>query len=244
MVGADPAEDPEHALDEERRLREPPVGEVGQGVQVADVVALVLEPGAAPLPQLPQRVLDLLEGVDEGGAVGVLDVGLLPRVLPARHLLGDAGVHEVHRPHVERGELGAEPGRRGQPLLDGHRRRPAGRDVHDRVAARDRRDDLLEDARLERGPAVLGVAGVQVDDGRARLRRGQGLGDDLRGRDREVVALRRHVHRARHRGADDHAVGLPHDGFSSSPSRNAGLSAIIRRTSFSGTPWSSSAPTR
>ena len=46
-VGPDAAEDPKHALDEQRRLDDAGVEEVGERVQVAHVVALELE--ASPL---------------------------------------------------------------------------------------------------------------------------------------------------------------------------------------------------
>ena len=43
---ADAAQDAEHGLDEQRRLDQPAVEEMGEVVEVADVVALELEPGA------------------------------------------------------------------------------------------------------------------------------------------------------------------------------------------------------
>ena len=44
-VRADPAEDPEDALDEQRRLDDAGIEEMGERVEVADVVALELEAG-------------------------------------------------------------------------------------------------------------------------------------------------------------------------------------------------------
>src|SRR5690606_5263407 len=65
VICADAAEDAEHALDEQRRLGQALVHEVREVVKVADVVALVLESGVALLTELAERVLDLVEGVDE-----------------------------------------------------------------------------------------------------------------------------------------------------------------------------------
>ena len=48
-VGPDAAQDAEHRLHQEGRLYQPRIDEMGQIVQVADVVALVFEAGAAPL---------------------------------------------------------------------------------------------------------------------------------------------------------------------------------------------------
>jgi hypothetical protein len=76
----------------------------------------------------------------------------------------------------------------------------------------DRRDDLLEHLGLEGGPAVLGVPGVQVDDRGTGVDGGERLLDDLLRRDRQIVALRGHVDRARHRDTDDHLIGIDHSG--------------------------------
>jgi hypothetical protein len=48
--GADAAQDAEDRLHEERRLDQPAIEEMGEGVEVADVVALELEARAAPSP--------------------------------------------------------------------------------------------------------------------------------------------------------------------------------------------------
>ena len=52
-VGADAAEDAEDRLHEERRLDQPAVEEMRQIVEMADVVALELEAGAAALARDP-----------------------------------------------------------------------------------------------------------------------------------------------------------------------------------------------
>ena len=53
-IGADASEDPEDRLDEERRLDQPALEQVGEVVEVADVVALELEPRPAAVAEDPK----------------------------------------------------------------------------------------------------------------------------------------------------------------------------------------------
>ena len=53
-IGADAAQDAEDRLHEERRLHQPAIEEMGQVVEMADVVALELEARAAALAQILQ----------------------------------------------------------------------------------------------------------------------------------------------------------------------------------------------
>jgi hypothetical protein len=50
VIGADAAQDAEDRLHEERRLGEAPVEEMGQAIEMADVIAFELEAGAMPSP--------------------------------------------------------------------------------------------------------------------------------------------------------------------------------------------------
>ena len=59
-MGADAAEDAEHALHEERRLDQAAIGEMGERVEMADVVALDLE-ARAVLGAGRQDVFDVAE---------------------------------------------------------------------------------------------------------------------------------------------------------------------------------------
>jgi hypothetical protein len=87
-AGADPAEDPHHALDEERRLDDPAFEEVGEVVEVTDVVALELEAGAAGR-EPGDEFFDVGEGVAEDSAFAALQVALFPVVFPLRDAAGD-----------------------------------------------------------------------------------------------------------------------------------------------------------
>src|SRR5699024_513294 len=64
-VRADPPEDAEDRLDEERRLDEAPVEKMREIVEVADIVALELEARATVLAQAFQYLLDVLKRVTE-----------------------------------------------------------------------------------------------------------------------------------------------------------------------------------
>ena len=82
-IGADAAQDAEHALDQKRRLDQLAIREVGKRVEVADVVAFELEARAECLPNLPHDPFDIAVVVIHDAAAGTLDIGLLPIVLPA-----------------------------------------------------------------------------------------------------------------------------------------------------------------
>ena len=80
--GPMPPRMPKMSLHEQRRLDEPAIEEMRQVVEVADVVALELEPRAVPLPQLHQDALHVLERVAEDEIVGGDEVRLFPVVFP------------------------------------------------------------------------------------------------------------------------------------------------------------------
>ena len=203
VFGADPAEDPEDRLHEERRLHEVALQQVRQVVQVPDVVALELEAGPERA-EPAEDVLHVLERVPEDEVPTVLEEGRLP-VVQEGVVAGEHGEQpEVHRAHVERGQLGLGRDGAGDPLFEGHVLAAAGGDVDDRVAARrDLRQELHEDLRVGRRPAVTRIARVEVQDRGARLRRlDRRIGDLTRG-DRQVRRHRRCVDRAGDRAADD-----------------------------------------
>src|SRR6266404_5154650 len=62
-VGTDAAKNAEDGLHEERRLHQLAVEEMRECVEMADIIALKLELGAAALAQLLEDVLDILEGI-------------------------------------------------------------------------------------------------------------------------------------------------------------------------------------
>jgi hypothetical protein len=190
-VRPDAAEDAEDALDEERRLHEPAVGEERQIVEVADVIAFVLE-SRAVLAQRAHAVFDLRVSVGEDGMLRVLEIGLLPVVLEHGDPVDGFEEGEVHRAHVHRGELGLGGQRRGEALLERHALAAAGGDVENGVGLLlDARQELHEPLGGRVGLAGLGIAGVQMDDRCTGLGRGDGFGGDLIRRDRQIGGHRR-----------------------------------------------------
>ena len=104
----DAAEDAEDRLHEERRLDELALEEMRQRVEMTDVVALELEARAVLLAELAQHELDVLERVAEDEVAAILEVGTLPGMLEFLVALEHREQAEVHRAHVERGDLGLE----------------------------------------------------------------------------------------------------------------------------------------
>ncbi len=126
-------------------------------VEMADVVALDLEAGAV-LGAGREDVFDVGEGVLEDALARALEIGLLPVVFEGL-LAGEHRVEpEIHRAHVERGDLRLE-GRGGtDALLDRHGRRAAGGDVDDAIGA------LLDHPEEGAGrPRATGPAGRRRD---------------------------------------------------------------------------------
>ncbi len=76
-VRTDAAEDAENALHEEGRLDEAAVDEMGERVEVADVVALDLE-ARAVVGAGGQDFLDIGEGVLEDAILRAFEIGALP----------------------------------------------------------------------------------------------------------------------------------------------------------------------
>ena len=97
---------------------------MGEIVEVADVVALVLELGAVPLAEELGDPLDVAKRVAEDVSVGGEKILLLPIVFPFLVARGHGIEREIHRAHVERAHFRREFSRRREPLLDRHDHRP------------------------------------------------------------------------------------------------------------------------
>ena len=188
------------------------IEEVLRRVQMPDVVALDLEARAIGSARA-EDVFDVLERVLEDAFVRAGEVGLLPVELELLEPVQHREQAEVHRAHVERCDLGLELQRRLQPLLDGHRRGAASREIqHDVATALDVGRELAEVLGILRRVAIGRIARVQMHDRGARLRRAdRGIGD-LLGRDRQVRRHRRRVDAAGHRAGDDDFASLCHGG--------------------------------
>ena len=165
----------------------PALDEVGEVVEVPDVVALELEPGPFGAEQADDR-LDVLVRVPEDEIAGHLQVLALPGVLELRDPVEHREQPEVHAPHVQRAQLRLEPPGRLRSLLDRHSVAAAGGDVDHHVAASG--DPAAGTRRRHPGRAIgtpgLGVPGVEMDDRGSSFGRPDRALRDLRGRDREV----------------------------------------------------------
>ena len=162
-----------------------------------------------------------------------LEIGLLPRVLEVLEPVEHPEQAEIHRAHVQRGDLGLVDRRWLHALGNCHRRRAAGGQVDDTIGS------LLDHfekgrERLGRlvGPAGLGIARMEMHDRRACLSGAHRRVGDLLRRHRKI---RRHGRRVD--GAGD---GAGNDDFSAheqSPS-----SSIAEKTPACTNTTSSSAP--
>ncbi len=132
-VGVQPAQDAQHALDEQRALHQPLVDKVLQVVQVPHVIAFKLEPRALRIAQAREDRFDVGEGVAEDLALGPSDVACLPGVFPVTDPAPGLVEGKVHRPHVQRTQLWPRLQRIGQPVVQRHRHASVRGDVDDRV---------------------------------------------------------------------------------------------------------------
>src|SRR5487761_1784173 len=105
-IGADSAENAEDRLHQERRLDQLAVEEMGERIEMADVVAFELEARAVTLAQFLEGTLDVHEGVLEDEVARHLQVFWLPLVLEFLVAVQHRIEPEVHRAHVERAHLG------------------------------------------------------------------------------------------------------------------------------------------
>ena len=111
-IGADAAEYAKDGLHKERWLHEAAIEEVGEVIEVADVVALELEAGAVR-PHRLQQALDVGEGITEDMPPRHLEVAWLPVVLELLDAAGHWVETEIHRSHIERAHLRLHPERSG-----------------------------------------------------------------------------------------------------------------------------------
>ena len=82
QIGADAAENPEDQLHEHRRLEQAAIDQMGEIVEVAGVVAFVLEFDAVALAQRLVDFFDVAKRVGENVGVGIGQIALLPIVFP------------------------------------------------------------------------------------------------------------------------------------------------------------------
>ena len=211
MVGADTAENAEDRLHEQRRLDQPAIDEMRQIIEVADIVALMLEAGAALLAQPLYDLLDIGEGVAEDEVAGHLQRLRLPLVFPFLVAVEHRVEPEIHRAHVHRAHLGLGAQRRCEAFLEGHAEAAAGRDVDHGVGRLlDARQELHEHLGIGRWPPVLRVARMQMQDRGAGLGRGDRVARHLVRGQRQIGAHRRGVDRPGHRAGDDDLAAQRH----------------------------------
>src|SRR6476646_11330333 len=98
---------PPRMLHQERRLDQLALGEMSEVVQVTDVVAFELE-ARAVCRQRGRCEFDILEGVAENEIAGALQILPLPFVLEVLEPVQHRKQAEVHRSHVQGGELRLE----------------------------------------------------------------------------------------------------------------------------------------
>ena len=83
-IGVDAAHDAEAALEEQRRLQQPLVDEVGEVADVPDVVALELEARAVRLAEPLDDAADVGERIAENDVFRAFDMALFPGMFPLR----------------------------------------------------------------------------------------------------------------------------------------------------------------
>ncbi len=101
------------------RLQSARVAEMGQRVEMADIVALELEAGAAAFARVRTRMFSIsLKVFLEDRVARRLKQLRLPLVLPVAIALVERGKEpEIHRAHIERAHFRPRPRGRRQPLI-------------------------------------------------------------------------------------------------------------------------------
>src|SRR5215469_112735 len=99
-IGADTAENAEDRLHEQRRLDQAPVEKVCEIVEMADIVAFELKPGATRFAQILKDPLDVGKGVAENKVARHFEMTLLPWVLELFIFFEQREKSEIHRTHV------------------------------------------------------------------------------------------------------------------------------------------------
>ena len=207
-IGTNAAENAEDKLHEHRRPEHAAIDAMREVVEMAGVVALVLEFDAVAFAEKLGDLLDVAKRIGEDVSVGIGEIALLPIVFPVLEAPRHRIEREVHRSHVERAHFRRQKLRGGDALLHRHGHRAAGSDVDDRVGRLlDARQKLHEYVWIRRRPAVLRVARVQVQDGGSRLGGIDRLRRNLIGRERQCIRHGRGVDRPGDRATDDDLVG-------------------------------------
>lgn len=171
-VGANTAEHAQDKLQKDRPLDQASVHEVLEVIEVPDVVALELEPGAMGVAQAFEHFFDVTKGVAENAATGALDVVSLPVVFEGLELVERREEGEVDGAHVARRHLGRDIYSSGQTLVQRHGNSTAGGDVDDGIGGgMDLGQEQAVEGRIKGRAAVFGVAGMQVQDGGTSLSR-------------------------------------------------------------------------
>ena len=211
QVGSDAPEDAQNELEEDGGLEAPRVHAEPEVVELAHVIAFVLELDAMRL-QLPRRHGDVAEGVAEDIAVRLAQIGFLPIELPPFVALGQGMHGEVHAAHVERAHLGREAPRRGDALGHCIGEAAAGGEIdHGIGRGLDGGQEGLKVFRVDRNGPCPRVARVQMQYGGACLGRFDRLPCDVLGPVGQGIRHRGRVDGAGDgAGDDDLAGGLVH----------------------------------
>ena len=168
-------------LDQQRWLHEAAIEEVCGRVEMANVVALDLEPRLVLAARL-KDVRDVFECIFEDTVVASFEIGTLPIVLEFLEAPEQLVQPKVHGPHVQRSYFRPQLQRRLQPLLNGHRRCPACGNVDHHVRRLfDEWYELAEQFWILRRTSVLRIARVEMNDRSPSLSRAdRGLGNLIR----------------------------------------------------------------
>ena len=132
------------------------------------------------------------------------EIGFFPRVFELLEPVEHPEQAEIHRAHVQRGDLGPVDRRRLHPLGDRHRRRSAGGEVDD--ATRSLLDHFQkgrEGLGVWSGWPVFGIARMQMHDRRACLGGADRRVGDLLRRHRQIRRHGRRVDGAGDSAGDD-----------------------------------------
>jgi hypothetical protein len=117
-----------------------------------------------------EDALDIAKRVAEDEIVAPAQVGLLPVMLPRAVVILEREYAEIHRSHVERAHLRLGEQRRGEPLLEGHMDASAGREMLTTASVACLMRAGIACRRRDWALAGRRIAGIQVQNGGARLR--------------------------------------------------------------------------
>src|SRR3546814_393218 len=118
-MAADPAQNAEAGLNEERCFHQSTVQEMGKIIEVARVIAFKLEPRSKGGEQRKQP-LNVLIAVLEHQIARCLKHLRFPLIFEILVAIQHGKQAKAHRPHVERSNLGSEPRGRTQAFFQRH----------------------------------------------------------------------------------------------------------------------------